>query len=114
MCRHLLRLLLQLATGGHAFEEGLKGTESAAKFYDAPSTLQQRGGAATHSERFPDATKGIQGTGPFISKQHTAHVIVCSLWLWLSSPMHVWCNNSLVANWIFSLHHLALISTITW
>lgn len=77
MCCKQLHLLVQLATGGSAFEEGLKGTESAAKFYDAHSSLELRGGAATHAKRFPDATKGLQGTGPFISKQHVAHILVC-------------------------------------
>lgn len=76
MFRYKLRLV-QLATGGCAFEEGLKGTESASKFYDTHSSLERRGGAASNARRFPDASKGIEGTGPFISKQHTAHVLVC-------------------------------------
>lgn len=77
---HLFRYklhLVQLATGGSAFEEGMKGHESAAKFYDTHSSLERRGGSVAKAKRFPDASKGIEGTGPFISKQHTVHVLVC-------------------------------------
>jgi hypothetical protein len=76
MCQQLHEWL-QLATGGFAFEEGLKGTESAAKFYIAHANLEGHGAATSHAKRFPDAAKGVGGTGPFISKQHSSHVLVC-------------------------------------